>query len=203
MLLGSDWDLHPGYHGSLLSDPLEGIQYSKRSAQHIFLVSKRLRFAPPFSPHRYPHWGEFVDFDIGPEIVHSAKFPVLKRRAWIVDMDDFAYPVVMGRYAWNPEYRQFYYGNSPHFQTYLRQRAYCMLAAYAHISCKAILFWSERGVRRAGMWLEHLEARAMGETILRKCRVLYPAQRALPEDLVKEKWKGGCAHAGCFLWNRL
>lgn len=190
VILGPTNELHAGIHGSLLENPPRGFGYLRRSASHIFLFPRGVRLLEPPSPHRYQHWGEFLDFGLGPELVHSSRFPVLRRRAWIVDMDDFGYPVVAGRSMWNPRLRRRHGGPwTPEYRENVKRRVRSMLTAYAHPSCKAIFFCTKAGLESARGWLRLLRAGPLGEVFLEKSRLLYPAQRPVSKNEVLKKWR--------------
>ena len=104
-------DLHPGIHGSLLATPPAGYRYLARDAEHVFLHSRGRR---PFSPVHQGHWAELVRFGGGDELVHSASWPVLGRRHWVVELDDFGYPAYLGRHVLSARFRRtFELGGQP------------------------------------------------------------------------------------------
>jgi len=104
-------------------------------------------------------------------------------------MDDWGYPCLLGRAAWNPEVRvRFRAETDPAFQRMVRARAARMVRAYAHESCVRILMWTERAIVEAAEWLVALDLDREGEPVLRKMRVLHPSQPALPRGLVARKW---------------
>lgn len=187
VILGPSIDLHTGIHETLRRHPPPGFRFATRDASHVFIVPPSLRV--PFSPARHRHRAELVDFGPGAALVHSARWPVLNRRAWVADMDDFGYPVLAGRHALSPRFRaRFGRPWSRSLERDVRYRAAHMLLAYAHPSCQGILFRTEAGVREATTWLRVLGIDALGETFLSKCRVVYPAQPALEPDIVERKW---------------
>ena len=91
VVLGSRMDLHPGIHGSLRASPPSSCHYTVKDGEHVFLHGPGRR---AFSPVRRRHWAELVSFGRGSELVHSVSWPVLGRRHWVVELDDFGYPVV-------------------------------------------------------------------------------------------------------------
>lgn len=185
VLLGPKIDLHVGVHKAFakLLDP--SFQYSKRDSVHAFVMADEQQE----SPFRFFHWGEFVDFGPGRAIVHTARWPVLNRKAWVTDTDDFVYPVVCGRHFLNPDFRIAFRGEwSTELQKSILKRATNMLTAYAHPSCKAIFYRSEFTVRDARVWLGKLGVGKLGETYLSKIQVLYPAQESCPADAMEAKW---------------
>jgi uncharacterized protein len=189
VLLGPKIDLHVGVHKAFakLLDP--SFQYSKRDSVHTFVMADEQHK----SPFRFFHWGEFADFGPGRAIVHTARWPVLNRKAWVTDTDDFVYPVVCGRHFLSPDFRSAFRGEwSTALQKNILKRATNMLTAYAHPSCKAIFYRSEFTVRDARVWLGKLGVGELGETYLSKIQVLYPAQESCPPDAMEAKWsKGG------------
>ena len=185
VLLGPKIDLHVGVHSAFaeLLDP--HFQYSKRDCIHTFVMADE-RHKSPFG---FFHWGEFADFGPGRAIVHAARWPVLNRKAWVTDTDDFVYPVVCGRHFMSPDFRSAFRGEwSKELQKNILKRVTNMLTAYAHPSCKAIFYRSEFTVRDARIWLERLGVGELGETYLSKVQVLYPAQGSCSADAMEAKW---------------
>jgi uncharacterized protein len=185
VLLGPKIDLHVGVHNAFARLLGEDFQYRKRDCVHTFVMADEQHV----SPFRSFHWGEFADFGSGQAIVHTARWPVLNRKAWVTDTDDFVYPVVCGRHFLSPDFRNAFRGVwSAEFQKNILKRATNMLTAYAHPSCKAIFYRSEFTVRDARVWLGKLGLGELGEKYLSKIRVLYPAQESCPADAMEAKW---------------
>jgi serine-type anaerobic sulfatase-maturating enzyme len=199
VLLGPKIDLHIGVHNAFaklfdrgpqtpavaFSGPDPHFQYSKRDCVHAFVMADE-RHKSPFG---FFHWGEFADFGPGRAIVHTARWPVLNRKAWVTDTDDFVYPVVCGRHFLSPDFRSAFRGKWPtELQKNILTRVTNMLTAYAHPSCKAILYRSESAVRDARRWLEELGAGELGEAYLSKVQILYPAQESCSADAMEAKW---------------
>jgi uncharacterized protein len=185
VLLGPKIDLHVGVHSAFTKLLDRPFQYSKRDPVHAFVMADERHE----SPFRFFHWGEFADFGPGRAIVHTARWPVLNRKAWVTDTDDFVYPVVCGRHFLSPDFRRAFRGEwSPELQKNMLKRATNMLTAYAHPSCKAIFCRSESTVRDARIWLGKLGMGELAETYLSKIQVLYPAQESCPADAVEAKW---------------
>jgi uncharacterized protein len=185
VLLGPKIDLHVGVHNAFTRLLGPDFQYSKRDCVHSFVM--------PDEQHKSPfasfHWGEFADFGSGQAIVHTARWPVLNRKAWVTDTDDFVYPVVCGRHFLSPDFRNAFRGEwSMELQKNILKRATNMLTAYAHPSCKAIFYRSESTVRDARVWLGKIGAGELGEKYLSKIRVLYPAQESCSADAMEAKW---------------
>lgn len=189
VLLGPKMDLHVGVHEafSRLLDP--AFQYRRLNPVHAFIMADE-RQASPF---RFFHWGEFTDFGPGRALVHTARWPVLNRKAWVTDTDDFIYPVVCGRHFLSPDFRRAFRGEwSQALQQSMRKRVTNMLTAYTHPSCKAILYRSESTVRDARVWLGRLDVGELGERYLAKVQVLYPAKKSCTPKAMEAKWsKGG------------
>jgi uncharacterized protein len=185
VLLGPKIDLHLGVHSAFKRLLGPDFQYSRRDCVHSFVMPHE----KPSSPFGSFHWGEFADFGSGQAIVHTARWPVLNRKAWVTDTDDFVYPVVCGRHFLSPDFRNAFRGKwSKQLLNNILKRAKNMLTAYAHPSCKAIFYRSEFTVRDARVWLEKIGAGELGEKYLSKIRVLYPAQESCPADVMKAKW---------------
>ena len=185
VLLGPKIDLHVGVHnafGKLLGPDF---QYRRKDSTHTFVMADE-QHESPFSCF---HWGEFVDFGPGRAIVHTARWPVLNRKAWVTDTDDFVFPVVCGRHFLSQEFRSAFREEwSKDLQKNILTRVTNMLTAYAHPSCKAILCRSESTVRDARVWLGKLDVGELAEKYLSKIRVLYPAQESCPKDAMEAKW---------------
>ncbi len=185
VLLGPKIDLHVGVHRAFakLLDP--SFQYSKRDSVHTFVMADEKHQ----SPFRFFHWGEFTDFGPGRAIVHTARWPVLNRKAWVTDTDDFVYPVVCGRHFMSPDFRNAFRGEwSTELQKRILKRVTNMLTAFAHPSCKAIFYRSESTARNAHIWLGKLGVGELEEAYLSKIQVLYPAQESCSPDAMEAKW---------------
>jgi len=186
VLLGPEIDLHLGVHDAFarLLEPY--FHCSRRDCVHALPMAEEQHQ----SPFAFFHWGEFVDFGPGQEIVHTARWPVLNRTAWTTDTDDFVYPVVCGRHFLSPDFRSAFRGEwSKEFRKNVLMRVTNMLTAYAHPSCKAIFYRSESTVRDARKWLQELGVEELGDTYLSKIQVLYPTQESCRPDLMEAKWK--------------
>ena len=185
VLLGPKIDLHVGVHnafGKLLD---RSFQYRRKDSVHTFVMADE-QHKSPFGSFL---WGEFADFGPGRAIVHTARWPVLNRKAWVTDTDDFVYPVVCGRHFLSPDFRSAFRGEwSKELQKNILKRATNMLTAYAHPSCKAIFYRSEFTVRDARVWLGKIGVGELGEKYLSKIRVLYPAQESCSADAMEAKW---------------
>ncbi len=191
VVIGPSIDLHEGIHGALLSSPPPGISYARRDGEHVFLFPQGSAYPDVFET---PHWGELVALSDAAPLVHSARWPVLRARAWVADMDDFGYPVLGGRTLFNertwPRFRrEVSRPGGPSAGDPIRLRLTSMLRAYAHPSCRGILFGTKVGLGRAAKILSDLGAGADGEAFLRKSRVLGPAMPPSPRARVLEKWQ--------------
>jgi glycosyltransferase involved in cell wall biosynthesis len=184
IVLGPRTDLHTGVHYSLAGQPPAGFRYRLANGRHTFLME-----GAPGSPHRNAHVLEAVDFGDGPEIVHSCRWPVLNRAAWVADTDDFGYPALCGRHGLNPEFRRrFREPWPPEFDAQIRRRLRNMLSAYLHPTCRRVFMRSRHAIGSARDWLESLDAGPAAGAFLEKVRVLYPAQRAIPWQVLSGKW---------------
>jgi len=185
VLLGPRTDLHVGVHNAFAKLLSPDFQYSRRDCVHSFVMADE-RHRSPFG---FFHWGEFADFGPGRAIVHTARWPVLNRRAWVTDTDDFIYPVVCGRHYLSPDFRNAFRGEwSTQLKKSVFMRVMNMLAAYAHPSCKAIFYRSESAVRDARRWIGELGAGELGEAYLSKIQVLYPTRESCSPDAMEAKW---------------
>lgn len=191
VVLGPHVDLHPGFHVSMIESGPEDVFFHRREARHHFPFPASPPAPPDQAPFARPHLGELVEFGSGPQVVHSPRWPVIGRRSWVVDLDDLGFPTLLGRYFMNPEV----VGSDGElaapeaFVETVRRRARNMLRAYAHESCKALLFWTQRALDEARVWIRDLALEDLGEHVLAKSRVLYPAQRPLLGPLLRQKWR--------------
>ena len=192
VVIGPAVDLHVGIHGALLASPPTGISYARRGGTHVFLFPQGSAYPDVFET---PHWGELVAFSGAAPLVHTAAWPALNARAWVVDMDDFGYPVLGGRAFCSRDFRQQYRQEvgkpgGPPADHAIHLRLSRMLRAYAHPSCRAILFWTKYGLDRAAQMISDLDAGADGQTFLQKARVLGPAMPPLSPPRLGAKWQG-------------
>ena len=189
VLLGPRFDLHQGIHNSMVGDPPAGICYVPRSGRHHFAFEEdRVGDGAALAPFRYPHYGELIDFGPGPQVVHSARWPVLNRRCWVADTDDFGYPYVLGRHSMSRAFEDPRAAWSDALLECARMRAANMLFAFAHPSCLAVLFRTHYAVEGARAWVRRLDLEAEARAFFDKVRVVYPAQRAMLPGLVEGKW---------------
>jgi glycosyl transferase family 1 len=179
-------DLHPGIHGSLLATPPAGYRYLARDAEHVFLHSRGRR---PFSPVHQGHWAELVRFGAGDELVHSASWPVLGRRHWVVELDDFGYPAYVGRHALSARFRRsFEQAWTEALTRDMRLRTECLVRAYTHQSCGAVIFMTLAAARGACDALVQLGLETWIEPLLAKAVVVFPAAPAMPAGEIARKW---------------
>jgi glycosyltransferase involved in cell wall biosynthesis len=186
--IGSSVEFHGGIHGSLLSDPPPGTRYRVATPEHVFLREQDARGS--FRPNRDFAVAEVIDPGPGRALFHSARWPVLNRGSWVVDLDDFGYPVLWGRSAIDPAQRRaFARRGSRLWQRSMLARSARMLAAYTHPSCKAILFLTERGVTEARQLLRTVASPAVARAFLERCEVVPGAHRTLDRAEMKRKWR--------------
>ena len=182
--IGPKPELHEGCHYSLIDEPPSGYSYRPRCSRHFFLFRRKTG-----SPFRDSHFGELVDFGPGRGLVHASRWPVLNRQSWVVDMDDFGYPVLCGRHAISPVYRRnFRKVWTQTFEDDIKTRVVNMLTAYAHPSCKAILFQTQRALQSCADWGARLGLQQLTDQLYEKSTVLYPVQRPCPKATFQEKW---------------
>jgi hypothetical protein len=187
VILGPRPDLHTGAHHSLASVPPPGVEYEIRDADHLLALD-----ADNGSPYEYFSSFEGCDFGPGEEVVHSSRWPVINRRSWVADTDDFGFPVLCGRFMFSAAFeRQFGGGWRDELPAPMMRRARAMLSAYLHPSCKALFFRSDGSLRSARNWLRHPQLEESSEALLAKARVLYPAVPAISEAAMRDKWSTG------------
>lgn len=185
VLLGPKIDLHVGVHNALTGLRLPDFQHRRHDCLHVFVMANE----KDTSPFAFFHLGEFLNFGPGQGLIHTARWPVLNRGAWVTDTDDFTYPVMCGRHCLDAGFRESFRRKwVPELEMNIRKRIKNMLAAYVHPSCKSILYHSEFAVRDARRCLDEMEAGELGETYLSKVQVLYPAQEPCPAEAIKAKW---------------
>ena len=182
-------DLHTGIHGSLLQDPPSAVRYNVRWGVHVFERFGRTNRSQYCPLHELSAF-EVIDASGSSGVVHSVRWPVLARRGWVADMDDWGYPCLLGRAVWNPDVRRRYRrGTNRTFKRLVRARAARMVRAYAHASCVRIFTCTERAILETAQCLVELDLEREGEGVLRKMQVLHPSQRAHSRALVAHKWE--------------
>jgi glycosyltransferase involved in cell wall biosynthesis len=186
VVLGSAIDLHPGIHGSLRASPPSGYRYVARNAQHVFLHGCGRR---GFCPLRHRHWAELVRFGTGNELVHSMSWPVLGRRHWVVELDDFGYPAYAGRRLLSAGFRRSLESAwTDAFTRDVRRRTECLVRGYTHQSCGAVIFMTFAAARAASNLLVQLQLERWIEPLIAKAVVIYPATPAVPDEEIASKW---------------
>ncbi len=190
--IGSSIEFHSGIHASLLTDPPPGTRYRVSAPEHVFLRPQGTRDSSrrSFRPSRDFAEAEVIDPGPGRSLFHSARWPVLNRKSWVVDLDNFGYPVLWGRSGIDPrQRRRFARGGPGLWQRTMLQRSARMLGAYTHPSCKAILFPTEHAVAEAYQWLRTVATSEVTRAFLERCHVVPGAHRALDRDEMHRKWR--------------
>jgi glycosyltransferase involved in cell wall biosynthesis len=186
VVLGSRTDLHPGIHGSLRASPPSGYRYLTSRAEHVFLHGDLPR---RFSPLRHRHWAELVQFGAGQRLVHSVSWPVLGRRHWVVELDDFGYPAFAGRRILSAGFRRSLQESwTEAFTRSVRLRTESLVRAYTHHSCGAVIFMTFAAARGACGALVQLQLERWIEPLMKKAVVIYPAATPVPEGVIRRKW---------------
>lgn len=191
--LGPTLDLHASHHGALVSTPPNGISVCPVRPQHTFVHCS----GPAFSPHRDAHLAELISVSREFDVVHSAKWPVLDHRGWLVDCDDLLSAVMCGRTAAIPEFRsKLRDTRDSGFRALLRRRCEAMLSSYAHASCVGVLLRQhpEGSLSRAAAWFESLGASFPTE-LSDKIVPIRPAQVAICPEAFEAKWQSGTLEA--------
>jgi glycosyltransferase involved in cell wall biosynthesis len=184
VILGPRPDLHTGAHHSLASAPPAGVSYEIRDANHFLALD-----GENASPYESFSSFEGCDFGPGEEVVHSSRWPVINRRRWVADTDDFGFPVLCGRFMFSVAFRrQFGEGWQNDLRAPMVTRAHAMLSAYLHPSCKALFFRSNASLQSARNWLQHPQLKEIGKALLDKAHVLYPAAPVINEVAMRNKW---------------
>jgi glycosyltransferase involved in cell wall biosynthesis len=186
IILGDRYALHPGLHGALRVSPPEAISYEVREGVHTLLV-------PEDAPSVFDAQAslEAVDFGEGSEPVHSSLWPVLNRRAWVVDMDDLFYVVLCGQYALNPEFRTREVRKdtrTARFASQLARRIRCMCAALAHATCKAVLVHTRYELQRTMQFVERVMEAEHRDALLGKLTQVHCVAPPCPPARVDDKW---------------
>ena len=185
--IGSSIELHGGLHGSLLTDPPAGTRFRVSAPQHVFLSERTHTVSGrSFRPSRDFATAELIDPGPSRLLYHSSRWPVLNRASWIVDLDDFGYPVLWGRSAIDPQQRRRLARDEGRAS---QARSARMLRAYTHPSCKAILFFTEHAVAEAYQWLRSAATPDSTRAFLTRCHVVPAAHRALDPAEVRRKWR--------------
>jgi glycosyltransferase involved in cell wall biosynthesis len=186
VVLGSRMDLHPGIHASLRASPPSGYLYRVKNGEHVFLHGHGRR---GFSPLRRRHWAELVSFGPGNGLVHSVSWPVLGRQHWVVELDDFGYPAYAGRRILSATFRRsLERGWTEAFTRNVRIRTECLVRAYTHQSCGAVIFMTLAAAREACGALTELQLERWIEPLMAKAVVIYPAASAVPAEEIARKW---------------
>ena len=159
----------------------------KAAATHYFLLPKGVRLFEPLSPHRYFHLGELLHFDEDAPLVHTSKFPVIGRGAWVMDIDNFGYPFVCGRAMLNPAYREKLIDSEDLRRDAIR-RVQNMLYACSHPSCRAVMFWTETERQSAEAQIAAYQLKEFGGEFL--LSHVLSIQRNLPFRS-KSLWRNG------------
>jgi glycosyltransferase involved in cell wall biosynthesis len=186
VLIGPSLDLHPGIHGSLLRDPPDGYVHRVREATHYFYGAARRAF----SPIRRAHAAECISLGTGGALAHSSRWPVIGRRRWIVELDDLGYPLLFGRHGLQASFRTaFARPWSERLARDILHRAKIMLGAYAHPSCRRVVFRTQAGLDQAVKFTSALGLEAHMAPVLGKCTVIRPAAAAMTSDAALRKWR--------------
>lgn len=190
VLIGPDLDLHPGIHGSLLRDPPEGYVHHVREATHYFYGASLPGSARGFSPIRRAHAAECISLGTGGVLAHSSRWPVLGRRRWIVELDDLGYPLLFGRIGLLASFRDaFARPWSERLTLDILRRARAMLGAYAHASCRRVVFRTQAALEQSVKFTTALGLETHMAPLLEKCTVIRPAAGAMDGDDASRKWR--------------
>jgi glycosyltransferase involved in cell wall biosynthesis len=118
-----------------------------------------------------------------------SRWPVLNRSSWIAETDDFGYPYMLGRHATSRKFeRPVSEVWTAELEERVRMRAANMLCAFAHPSCRAVIFWTRHALDGAQKWVRRLNLENEAKPLFEKARVIYPAHRAMLPTLVEHKW---------------
>jgi hypothetical protein len=138
---------------------------------------------------RRDHWAELVSFGAGSGLVHSVTWPVLGRRHWVVELDDFGYPAFAGRRILSAGFRRsLEQGWTEAFTRNVRTRTECLVRAYTHQSCGAVIFMTLAAARGACDALVDLQLERWIDPLMAKTVVIYPAAQAVPAEEIARKW---------------
>ena len=190
VLIGPSLDLHPGIHGSLLRNPPEGYVHRVRAATHYFYGASQPGSMRAFSPIRRTHAAECISMGGDGALAHSSRWPVLGRRRWIVELDDLGYPLLFGRRGLQASFRDaFARPWSERLTRDILHRAQTMLVAYAHPSCRRVVFRTHAALEQAVKFTTALGLEAQMAPVLAKCTVILPAAGAMDGDAALRKWR--------------
>jgi glycosyltransferase involved in cell wall biosynthesis len=190
VLIGPSLDLHPGIHGSLLRDPPPGYALQVREATHYFYGASQWGSTRAFSPIRRAHDAECVSLGEGGTLAHSSRWPVLGRRRWIVELDDLGYPLLFGRRGLLASFREaFARPWSEALARNILRRAQVMLGAYAHPSCRRVVFRTQAALAQAIKFTTALGLEPHMTPVIRRCTVIRPAAGAMESDAALRKWR--------------
>jgi glycosyltransferase involved in cell wall biosynthesis len=188
IVLGPTSECHTGVHAGLLEWPPSGVCYRAATSLHHFVW----RDHDVQAPIRGSDIGEFVTFVNAPDApAHSARWPVVARRSWATDMDDFLYPIIAGRYGFTAAFtaaEAWLSTRSARYANLLACRITNMTWALMHDSCKGVLLRSRREHTRVSTWLRQLLPPEQAESLLAKLHIVYPACPPVGAAVVQRKW---------------
>jgi glycosyltransferase involved in cell wall biosynthesis len=169
-----------------MESPPSFVEYSIADCRHIFLGLDQSK-----SPAGNFHTMEAIQFEGAEAYAHSHRLPVLNCSRWVTDTDDLLIPLLCGRHYVNRIFRErLSQGwNAEEMLDSVVRRILNMLAAYSHPSCRAILFRSDHIANATSRWLEGCRLGAVGDQLLAKFRVMYPAVQCPSNDRIREKWQ--------------
>ena len=186
--IGPSIDLHCGIHGSLIEHPPTGYHHVVRDAAHHFFRARHVRAFDPISNR---HAAECVSLG-GGDIAHSSRWPVVGHPRWVVEMDDLGYPLLFGRHGLQANFRAaFAQPWSPALGADILRRARAMLGAYAHASCRRVVFRTQAALENAARITARIGLQREFAALLPKCVVIRPAAPAMPVAAAHAKWRAG------------
>jgi glycosyltransferase involved in cell wall biosynthesis len=105
-------------------------------------------------------------------------------------MDDLGYPLLFGRRGLLASFRTaFARPWSERLARDILRRAQAMLGAYAHQSCRRVVFRTQAALEHAVRFTTALGLEAQMTPVLGKCTVIRPAASAMDSDAARRKWR--------------
>lgn len=186
VILGTEHALHTGLHGALLRRPPPGVEYSQRSAIHEIVL-------PSIEETLFSAQGvsEAVNFGSGSEVVHSAQWPVVGRKSWVVDYEDFGSAAFLSHFGLSPQCGECELSaasRTPAFAAQLSMRFANLVRALGHPSCKAVFCHTSAEGDKIRRWLAKCSAQREADLVHAKLRVLHPAVPPIDVALAERKW---------------
>ena len=171
VLLGPPVELHPGVHGSLVTNPPPGVTYLVGSATHLYGHKHIARW----SPFHHPAIDEAVQLQTpqrGAYLVHTSRVPAYGRVPWLADADCLLVTLLWGRDL------VFGFGENAENAMDTEQskaRQHNLLKRYLHCSCHGVAFHTDYSRKTAISYIAESGVTEDTEAFAAKTLVVPPA----------------------------